>query len=92
MIRFDWSMDRLRLSEELLTRVLASSQATSSEATTATTTPRAESTGPSIPRCTRLKARLPTIRPARRTDGGHAQHGHQGHDRRGPAGSGPSAR
>ena len=55
----------LRLSDELLIRVLASSQATRREAITATTTPSAESTGPSIPRWTREKARLPTIRPVR---------------------------
>ena len=59
----DRLMALLRLSEELLTRVLATNQATSSEATTATTTPRAESTGPNRLRCTREKARLPTTRP-----------------------------
>ena len=62
----DRSMAVLRLSDELLTRVLASSHATRREATTATTTPRAESIGPSIPRWIRAKARLPTIRPASR--------------------------
>ncbi len=60
----DWSIEAFSLSDELLTKVLARSHATSSEATTATTTPRAESTIPMIPRCIRLKVRLPTMRPA----------------------------
>ncbi len=59
----DSLMEELRWSEEL-TSVLANSQITSSEATTATPTPSAESTVPSLPRCTRTKTRLPTIRPA----------------------------
>jgi hypothetical protein len=59
----DRSMDELRLSEELFTRVLASSHAASRDATTATTTPSAESTPPRTPRCTWEKTRLPTRRP-----------------------------
>ena len=51
MIR-DRSIEALRLSEELLTSVLANSQTASSEATTATPTPSAESTDPRSPRCT----------------------------------------
>ena len=88
----DRSIAVLRLSDELLTKVLASSQATSSEATTATTTPSAESTGPSTPRWIREKARLPTTRPVRPQRAATPEHGGQGH--RGPlrSGSGPSAR
>jgi hypothetical protein len=47
---FDRSMEALRLSESLLTSVLARSHAARREATTATTTPRTESTVPRVPR------------------------------------------
>ena len=86
----DRSMEELRASEELLTRVLARSQAASREATTATTTPRAESTVPRVPRWTRLKARLPMIRPDHSAQRGHAQQGHQGEGGSRRTGCGPT--
>ena len=63
MIR-ELAMDALRLSHELLARVLANSQTTSSEATAPTPIPKTESINPSFPRCTRTNTVFPTTRPA----------------------------
>ncbi len=59
----DWSIEAFNLSEELLTKVLASSHATSSDAVMATATPRVESITPTNPRWTRRNAMFPTMRP-----------------------------
>ena len=81
-------MAELRLSEELLTRVLASSQATRREATTATTTPRTESTAqhPPVDPGEGEAAHDPAGHTA---EGGDAQHGDQGHGGAGRLGVDP---
>ena len=71
----DWTMAALRLIEEVLIRVLASSHTVSSEATTATTTPRIESTEPSSPRWSVGEGEIAHQAAGDAADHGHAQHG-----------------
>ncbi len=77
----DRLMALLRLSEELLTNVLATNQATRSDAATATTTPRTESTGPNRPAVHPGEGQVahnPPDDPAARRHSQHAGECHRG--------------